>query len=816
MRPKRHRAGPLLVAALFTAAAITGGASATSANAAAAGPTTRCTIAHGRGSSSTPICSTGTVVVAKSNASNKVKVVGTSTITVLTSATVGNLRGQLTAKDHSKQTYEVTDASGNVKRSGTIGEGDRFVVTAEDGQHQFEYGLAIYDPSATERDGVYWNEDLYNEIDSTTNANTPVFPARYCDITDPRYASLVRQATETFATGNEANNPAATTSPLVFSSQQVWYYGDAIAAASRDCHDSGGGIVVIPAGGSRNANGAYYSGAISLLSNVNLHIETGATVKFMRNKTNEYYPVVLTSYEGTDFYNFSPLIDALDQTNVAVTGGGLLDGQEDMWNWRPWKKGYWGEPSVENQSTTVSYGENGILNLMNFQDVPITERIFSDDGHMPATIPVIDANGVTNVPPPADATALKSSFRPNFIETNYSTNVLIEGVQIRNTPFWIVHPLNSKNVLIRGLDIYSNKTKDFQSSGWNNDDGLDPESSQNVVMEQNNVTVSDDGAAIKAGRNVNGRLHRSPSDGIIVRDSTFNNDGGGSAGVSMGSEMSGGIRNVFIQDDQFGGVGLSLLLKIKTNSNRGGYVENIYVRDCLLNRAISGMVQFDANYSETVPFPNADVFNPIIRNVYLDNVNTAPTMTPGRTTFQFSSSVSRSPVENVYYRNSVFYTTNTLQAAFNSNKNIKMFVVSNVTYVNPSTSAQTVYNTTPLNLLDQTVARVGGEDVPLTARSIDDPNVITHLSANTFTVSGKVDLGAYPGFVNGGTVRLFVDRSTTAILATLNADGSFTSGTITLDDNQYWYVDRHYVAVNFFNGININTIVYQVAVVAGG
>ena len=279
VRLKRHRAGPLLVAALFTAAAITGGASATSANAAAAGPTTRCTIAHGRGSSSTPICSTGTVVVAKSNASNKVKVVGTSTITVLTSATVGNLRGQLTAKDHSKQTYEVTDASGNVKRSGTIGEGDRFVVTAEDGQHQFEYGLAIYDPSATERDGVYWNEDLYNEIDSTVNANTPVFPARYCDITDPRYASLVRQATETFATGNEANNPAVKTSPLVFSSQQVWYYGDAIAAASRDCHERGGGIVVVPAGGSRNANGAYYSGAIRFLSNVNLHVETGATVK---------------------------------------------------------------------------------------------------------------------------------------------------------------------------------------------------------------------------------------------------------------------------------------------------------------------------------------------------------------------------------------------------------------------------------------------------------------------------------------------------------------------------------------------------------
>src|ERR1035437_3110183 len=151
------------------------------ATAQAAGPTT-CAVAQGRDSASTPICSTGTVVVAKSNASNKVKVVGTSTITVLTGATVGDLSDQLTAKDHSTQTYEVTDASGNAKLSGTIGIGDRFFVTAEDGQHQFEYGLAIYDPGARERDGVYWNEALYNEIDSTTNAYTPVFPARYCDI----------------------------------------------------------------------------------------------------------------------------------------------------------------------------------------------------------------------------------------------------------------------------------------------------------------------------------------------------------------------------------------------------------------------------------------------------------------------------------------------------------------------------------------------------------------------------------------------------------------------------------------------------------
>jgi polygalacturonase len=503
---------------------------------------------------------------------------------------------------------------------------------------------------------------------------------------------------------------------------------------------------------------------------------------------------------------------ALGQRNVAVTGGGLLDGQEDMWNWRPWKKGYWGEPSVENQSTAASYGENGILNLMNFQDVPIPRRIFTDDGHMPAAIPVLDGDTVRDVPPPEGATALKSTFRPQFIETNHSENVLIEGVTIRNTPFWIVHPLSSRNVLVRDLDIYSDKTKDFEASGWNNDDGLDPESSRNVVMERNDVTVSDDGAAIKSGRNVNGREHRDASAGIIIRDSSYRNDGGGSAGVSMGSEMSGGVRNVFVHDTTFGGSGLSLLLKIKTNSNRGGVVENIYVRDCLLERAISGMVQFDANFSETVPFPNADVFNPTIRNVYLDHVDTAETMTPGRTTFQLSSAASRSPVENVYYRDSTFYTSNTLESAFARNKNLKTFVVSDVRYVDPTTHAVTRYDTTPLNLLDETAAHVGGESVHLTAASIAAPDVITALPGRTFTISGKVDLAKYPGFVDGGTVRVFVDRDTTPIPATLHPDGTFTTGPITLDDEQYWYVDRHYVAVNFFKGIDVNTLVYQVAV----
>ncbi|MFF3503325.1 glycoside hydrolase family 28 protein [Streptomyces sp. NPDC003247] len=759
--------------------------------------------------------STGTVVVAKAVTHPVVYNVGTTVLQVRTGATVPELLAELTTPDGSPQTRTVVGVDGQAKTDGPVTTGDTLAVVAEDGVTTGSYDLTIHDSKASKRDGVYWNQKIYDKTDSKVNAHTPVFPNRVCDPTGPAYAALVREATETYATGNEAGDASDTSSPLVYASQQVWYYGDAINAAIKDCHDAGGGIVELPADASRNTGGAYYSGAITLLSNVNLRIDSGAVVKFMRNKTNDYYPVVRTSYEGTDLYNYSPFVYAYNQHDIALSGGGTLDGQEDMWNWRPWKKGYWGELSVENTSTTATYGETGILNKMNFDGVPVEQRIFTDDGELPDTIPVADGDTVKNVAPPAGATALKSTFRPQFIETNASTDVLIEDVVIRNTPFWTVHPLSSANVLIRGLDIYSNKTLGYERTGWNNDDGLDPESTQYVVMEDNKVTVSDDGAAIKAGRNRDGRELRAPSQNIIVRDSEYRNDGGGSAAVSMGSEMSGGIRNVFIHDNVFGGSGLVMALKLKTNAVRGGVIENIYMRHCTLQQAYYGLVQFDSNYSETVPFANADVYNPAIRNIYLDDVDTTSTMTAGKTTFVFSSAASRSPAENVHYRNSVFHTTSTLAAGFSKNKFIKNFVVQNVTYINPTTGATTSYDTTPLNLLDATTAETSaGTSVPLTAAAAGTPDVVTALPSGSFRLSGKIDLAAYPTFLTGGTVKAYVDRSTTSTPVTVQSDGTFLTDPITLDDTQAWYTDRHYVAVNIYNGIDINTMVYQVATVA--
>src|SRR5262249_4813220 len=154
------------------------------------------------------------------------------------------------------------------------------------------------------------------------------------------------------------------------SSQVVWYYGDAIKAAIAEANANGGGRVVIPAAGSRNTGGNYYSGAINMLSNVNLYVEAGATLKFLRNPTNTYYPVGLTSHEGTDFYNYSPAVYALNQTNLGISGGGTLDFQVNVATWRL-PNGVSGAPS----------GSNTVLNNWNYQDVPFEQRVMSDDGH---------------------------------------------------------------------------------------------------------------------------------------------------------------------------------------------------------------------------------------------------------------------------------------------------------------------------------------------------------------------------------------------------------------------------------------------------
>ncbi|MGH7975402.1 MAG: glycoside hydrolase family 28 protein, partial [Limisphaerales bacterium] len=260
----------------------------------------------------------------------------------------------------------------------------------------------------------------------------------------------------------------------------------AIAKAIDACAENGGGRVIIPAG-------EFFTGAIHLRSNVNLHLETNAVLKFSTDP-KAYLPVVFTRFEGTELYNYSPLIYALGQKNIAVTGEGTLDGQADGTNWWAWKK----TPARARLVKTAD------------ENVPVTQRRFGEGGEL----------------------------RPDFVEFNRCKNVLIEGVRIRRSPMWELHPLLCTNVTVRGVNIVSH--------GPNND-GCDPESCRDVLIENCLFDTGDDCIAIKSGRNNDGRRVNVPSENIVIRNCTMKD---GHGGVTIGSEISGSCRNVFVENCQ--------------------------------------------------------------------------------------------------------------------------------------------------------------------------------------------------------------------------------------------------------------------------
>ena len=258
--------------------------------------------------------------------------------------------------------------------------------------------------------------------------------------------------------------------------------------------------MVIPAG-------EFLTGAIHLKSNVDLHLAATNSVLKFSTDPKAYFPVVFTRFEGTECYNFSPLIYALRQKNVAVTGDGTLDGQTDATNWLAWK-------STSARKQLVKLADD---------NVPVEQRRFDEDDHL----------------------------RPDFIEFNRCQNVLIEGAKIRRSPMWEIHPLLCTNVTVRGVDIFSH--------GANND-GCDPESCRDVLIEKCLFDTGDDCIAIKSGRNNDGRRVGVPSVNLVIRDCTMRD---GHAGTAIGSEISGSCSNVFVENCEMSSPNLVCALRLE-------------------------------------------------------------------------------------------------------------------------------------------------------------------------------------------------------------------------------------------------------------
>ncbi|MBK8477689.1 MAG: glycoside hydrolase family 88 protein [Opitutaceae bacterium] len=356
----------------------------------------------------------------------------------------------------------------------------------------------------------------------------------------------------------------------------------AIRSAIAACNKAGGGRVVVPAG-------EWLTGAVHLLSNVNLHVSKGATLRF-KTDPEAYLPAVFTRWEGMECYNYSPLIYAFEQTDIAVTGEGTLDGAADWDNWWSWNKKRWDRASKEEQESRdprsfIQTGEpqqrvarNHLFDLAE-RGVPVTERRFGAGDFL----------------------------RPNFIQPYRCRNVLIEGVTILRSPMWEVHPVLCTNVTVRGVTV---------STHGPNNDGCDPESCRDVLIENCIFDTGDDCIAIKSGRNNDGRRLAVPAENHIVRGCTMKD---GHGGVVIGSEISGGYRNLFVEDCTMDSPNLDRALRLKTNASRGGIIENIFFRNVTVGRVAEAVLTIDLLYEEGAK----GAFPPTVRNIFIENVTSS-------------------------------------------------------------------------------------------------------------------------------------------------------------------------------------------------
>lgn len=361
------------------------------------------------------------------------------------------------------------------------------------------------------------------------------------------------------------------------------------------CSKNGGGIVVVPAG-------KYYTGPIHLENNVNLHLEEGSEIIFSTKPSD--YPIVHTSFEGTELMNYSPLIYAYKKHNVAVTGKGTLNGQATKENWWPWcgggsygwKKGIPSQSDPLNRPRLVDMAEEGVA---------VADRVFGE-GHY---------------------------IRPNFIEFFECTDALLKDVTIINAPFWVIHPIKSTNVTVDGVTV--------RSHGPNND-GCDPEYSKNVIIKNCTFDTGDDCIAIKAGRDADGRRVAIKSENIVVQNCTMFD---GHGGVTIGSEISAGVSNVYVEGCIMNSPNLDVAIRLKTNSRRGALIENFNVRNIEIGQVREAILKVDMFYN--VHGNQTGNFIPRIENISLENVK----VKNGGKYSILAKGYKESPIKNITFKN---------------------------------------------------------------------------------------------------------------------------------------------------------------------
>lgn len=365
---------------------------------------------------------------------------------------------------------------------------------------------------------------------------------------------------------------------------------EAINNAISHVNAHGGGTVVIPAG-------LWISGPIGLQSNVNLYTEHGALVVFTSDL--DAYEIVETSFEGLDTRRCQSPLYARNAHNIAITGYGTFDGCGE--DWRPVKKS-----KVTSKQWKNLLKKSKVTNEKGDIWYPSEESKKGADA-------CYDFNVPDNITTDEGWESIKRWLRPTLLSFQNCDTVLLENATFKNSPAWCLHPLQCTHITIDGVKV---------NNPWyaQNGDALDMESCRNALIINSIFDAGDDAICIKSGKDEDGRRRGVPCENVIVRNNTVLH---GHGGFVVGSEMSGGARNIYIADCSF--IGTDVGLRFKSTRGRGGVVENIYIENIVMINIPEEPLLFDLFYGKkgkatAGELPSVTEETPIFRNIHINNV----------------------------------------------------------------------------------------------------------------------------------------------------------------------------------------------------
>lgn len=458
----------------------------------------------------------------------------------------------------------------------------------------------------------------------------------------------------------------------------------AIQNAIDQCSAKGGGIVKVP-------NGLWLTGPIILKSNVNLNLDAGATLLFTKDKSQ--YPLIKANWEGfPQMRNQSP-ISAENAINIGITGKGIIDGNGDVWR------------AVKKEKLTESQWKNKVASggVVKDGNLWMPSQNFAKANEMK------DPGRITPDKDDAFYQSVKDFLRPNLVVFTKCDKILLEGVTFQNSPAWCLHPLMSTNIIVRNI---------FVKNPWyaQNGDGIDLESCANVLIENSVFDVGDDALCMKSGRDADGRARAMPTKDVIIRGCTVYASHGG---FVVGSEMSGGVNNIFVSNCTF--IGSDIGLRFKTTRGRGGIVENIFIKDIYMKDIPGEAILFDMYYMAKDPVPLSgekrelpkvealpvNETTPQFKNINISNVYCS-----GAQKAVFIRGIPEMHVKNIKIENSVFQSVNGVdiqEASGITLNNVKVYTQNTDPVIDIVNSDKIVINGFDYNKGASLLLRMAGE-----------------------------------------------------------------------------------------------------------